>query len=111
MATVASPEPGVCCAPLLREPLADDDAELLAELLRVVADPVRLRLLSLVAAADGRQVCACELVDRLDRSQPTVSHHLKVLTEAGLLLRERRGRWVYYSLVPDRLAELRRALG
>ena len=71
--------------------------------------PVRLRLLSLIAARDSREVCACDLVDVLDRSQPTISHHLKVLHEAGLLGRERRGTWIHYSLSDDVVADIERA--
>lgn len=99
-----------CCEPLLEEPLERDDAERLAEWFGVVSDPTRLRLLSLIAAK-GEACAACDLVGDLDVSQPTVSHHLKVLREAGLVNSERRGRWVYYWPVPERLAVLSRALG
>lgn len=98
-----------CCDPVLDSPLDEASAEALATSFRVLADPVRLRLLSLIAADD--EVCACDLVDAVDRSQPTVSHHLKVLREAGLLRSEKRGAWVFYSAVPERLAVLRDALG
>lgn len=100
----------ICCAPVLASVLGEDDAEELAAAFRVLADPVRLRLLSLVAAQPSGEVCACELVGPLGRSQPTVSHHLKVLHEAGLLDREKRGSWVWYRVVPERLAGLRQAL-
>ncbi len=99
-----------CCAPVLAAPLADAEAVSLAESFQVLADPVRLRLLSLVAAAPEGEVCACDLVEPLDRSQPTVSHHLKVLREAGLLAAEKRGSWIYYRVVPERLAVLRDVL-
>ena len=99
-----------CCSPLLVAPLAGDEAERLAESFKVVADPIRLRLLSLIAAAPDGEVCACELVEPIGRSQPTVSHYLKVLREAGLLRSEKRGSWVYYAVVPERLAVLRDAL-
>lgn len=104
-------EPLVCCRPVLEATLAPDEAEELAAALRVLADPVRLRLLSLVANAPDGEMCACDLVDPVQRSQPTVSHHLSVLTDAGLLTREQRGRWAWFRVVPDRLAELRGALG
>lgn len=98
-----------CCAPVLQAPLGEADAEELATAFKVLADPVRLRLLSLIAARDG-ETCACELVDVLDRTQPTISHHLAVLHDAGLLAREKRGRWVWYRTVPERLAALRDSL-
>jgi ArsR family transcriptional regulator, arsenate/arsenite/antimonite-responsive transcriptional repressor len=106
--TATSPE-AVCCAPVLQAPLREADAEELAAAFKVLADPVRLRLLSLIAARDG-ETCACELVDVLDRTQPTISHHLAVLHDAGLLSREKRGRWVWYRTVPERLAALRDSL-
>lgn len=97
----------ICCEPVLSSVLGEQDAEELAAAFKVLADPVRLRLLSLIA---GGEVCACELVEPLGRSQPTVSHHLKVLHEAGLVEREKRGSWVWYRVVPERLAVLRDAL-
>ena len=99
-----------CCAPLLAAPLEESDAGTLAEWFGVLSDPTRLRLLSLIAAA-GEACAACELVEPLGVSQPTVSHHLKVLREAGLVESNKRGRWVYYRPVPDRLEVLGRALG
>ncbi len=107
-ATTAAPTE-VCCAPVLRAPLGETDAEEVAAAFKVLADPVRLRLLSLIASRDG-ETCACELVDVLDRKQPTISHHLSVLHDAGLLTREKRGRWVWYRIVPERLAALRDSL-
>ncbi|WP_308469950.1 ArsR/SmtB family transcription factor [Kineococcus rubinsiae] len=100
------PETVACCAPLVRQPLGAADAVALARTLKAVADPARLRLLSLVAAHDGGEACVCDLVDALDLSQPTVSHHLRVLVEAGLLTREKRGVWAYYALVPAALNAL-----
>lgn len=100
----------VCCAPMVASPLSEDAAEELAAAFKVLADPVRLRLFSLIAADADGEVCACEVVGALGRSQPTVSHHLKVLHEAGLLDREKRGTWVWYRAVPERLAGLREAL-
>ncbi len=99
-----------CCEPVLAAPLDEGQAEDLAGAFKVLADPVRLRLLSLIASAPGGEVCACDLVEPLGRSQPTVSHHLSVLTDAGLLRREPRGRWVWYRAVPERLEILRDAL-
>jgi ArsR family transcriptional regulator len=100
-----------CCAPLLQSPLTQAEAEQLAAAFRVIADPARLRLLSLLASKPEGEACVCDLVEPLELSQPTVSHHLKLLYEAGLLTRERRGLWVYYRLVPERLQVLRDALG
>ena len=99
----------VCCAPVLGGALTDDEAEDLAAAFKVLADPVRLRLLSMIASTE--EACACDLVEPLERSQPTISHHLSVLTEAGLLTREKRGKWAWYRVVPARLAGLREALG
>ena len=97
-----------CCAPVLETPLREEEADLLAGWFKVLADPARLRLLSLIAAED--ETCACDLVDPLGVSQPTVSHHLKVLFEAGLVDREKRGRWVFYRPVPESLAILSNVL-
>lgn len=99
-----------CCPPFLAAPLGKRDAEELSSAFRAVADPARLRLLSLIATQPGAEACGCHLVAPLGLSQPTVSHHLKLLHEAGLLDRERRGSWVYYRIVPERLAALRDAL-
>jgi ArsR family transcriptional regulator len=98
-----------CCGPVLAAPLVEADAEELAAAFKVVADPVRLRILSLVA--DAGEICSCDLVTLLGKSQPTISHHTSVLTEAGLLRREKRGKWAWFSVVPDRLQVLRDALG
>jgi ArsR family transcriptional regulator, arsenate/arsenite/antimonite-responsive transcriptional repressor len=100
-----------CCAPLLRAPLTLDDAERLAPVLKALADPVRLRLVSLVAAHDGGEACVCDLNDAFDLSQPTISHHLKVLHEAGLLERDKRGVWVHYRVRAEVLADLARLIG
>lgn len=97
-----------CCEPVLTEAITPDDAAWLAASFRALADPVRLRLLSLVGNTD--EMCACDLPALVDRSQPTVSHHLKVLVEAGLLQREQRGRWAWYRVDPDRVAALQDAL-
>ncbi len=99
----------VCCPPLLEGVLDEQDAEALAGAFKALADPARLRLVSMIAnAPDGR--CACDLVTPLGRSQPTVSHHLKVLREAGLVESTRRGPWIWYRVVPERLEALRAAL-
>jgi ArsR family transcriptional regulator, arsenate/arsenite/antimonite-responsive transcriptional repressor len=99
-----------CCAPLLRTRIGRDDAEELATAFKAIADPGRLRLLSHIASQPGAEACVCNLVAPLGLAQPTVSHHLKVLTEAGLLARERRRTWMFYQLVPERVDALRRAL-
>lgn len=99
-----------CCPSVLSAPLAESEATELASGFAALADPVRLRLLSLIAGQEAGEVCACELVESLDRSQPTVSHHLKMLFEAGLVQREKRGTWVWYRVVPERLEALRRGL-
>lgn len=99
-----------CCDPLLSAPLSAADSEQLAAGFKVLADPARLRLLSLIAAQPDDEACVCDLTDPLALAQPTISHHLKVLLDAGLLTRERRGRFAYYRLAPERLEILRAAL-
>lgn len=99
-----------CCAPVLQAELSAADAEQLAAAFKAIADPARLRVLSFLGAQPAGEACVCFLTEPLGLSQPTVSHHLKVLFEAGLVERERRGTWVYYRLVPARLAALRAAL-
>jgi ArsR family transcriptional regulator len=106
---VAQNEP--CCTPLVREPLTEDWASDLARMFRALGDPVRLRLLSRVASHAGGEACVCDLSVGFDLSQPTISHHLKVLRETGLLECERRGTWVYYWVVPSALAQLSAVLG
>ncbi len=100
-----------CCGPLTASVLDEAAAAELADALKVLADPARLRLLSLIAASGGGEACACDLVEPLGRSQPTVSHHLSTLVDTGFLTREKRGRWAWYRLVPERLEGLRSALG
>jgi ArsR family transcriptional regulator, arsenate/arsenite/antimonite-responsive transcriptional repressor len=99
-----------CCPPLLTGRLTSEEATQLASIFRVLGEPARLQLLSLIAAQPSGEVCACELVETLGLSQPTVSHHLKVMYEAGLLEKERRGTWIYYRIVQGRLAMLRDVL-
>jgi ArsR family transcriptional regulator len=104
------PEVVACCAPLAAQVLTESDAELLARQFAALADPVRLRLVSLLATAEGGVVCACDLVEPAGRSQGTVSHHLKILVESGLATSEKRGRNVWYGVVPAALESLRGAL-
>ncbi|MEA9984224.1 MULTISPECIES: ArsR/SmtB family transcription factor [Subtercola] len=99
-----------CCAPITREPLGAHDAETLAKTLKALADPARLRLVSMVAAHDGQEACVCDLIEPLGLSQPTVSHHLKVLVDAGILSRDKRGVWAYYAIIPGALDALAAAL-
>jgi ArsR family transcriptional regulator len=99
-----------CCQPVLTSPLRERQAEELAAAFKVLADPARLRLLSAIANAPDGEACVCELVDTVGKAQPTVSHHLSVLADAGLVRREKRGRWAWYAAVPERLAVLRDAL-
>ena len=100
-----------CCSPLLKQPLGADEAARIAPLLKALADPVRLRLLSLVASYADQEACVCDLNDAFDLSQPTISHHLKVLHEVGLLDRSKRGVWVYYRVRANALADLSALLG
>jgi len=100
-----------CCPPLLAAPLSDEDADELAVAFKALADPVRLRLLSLIAAAPDGTACSCDLEEPVGKSQPTVSHHLSLLADAGLITKEKVGRWVNCTIVPERLAALRDVLG
>ena len=102
-----------CCevAPLVREPLSAAAAIEMAGTLKALSDPVRLRLLSVVASHTGGEACVCDISVGIDVSQPTVSHHLRVLREAGLLVGQRRGSWVYYRVVPEALQQLSELLG
>ncbi|WIX98901.1 metalloregulator ArsR/SmtB family transcription factor [Amycolatopsis mongoliensis] len=95
-----------CCSPLAHEPLNEDQAVELSKLFKAMADPVRLRLLSLIASHAGGEACVCDLTDAFDLTGPTISHHLKVLRESGLITGERRGTWVYYRIHPEVLARL-----
>ena len=100
----------MCCEPLTAGVLTEAQAGELASAFKALADPARLRLFSMVASIPDGEACACDLVEPLGRSQPTVSHHLSVLVEAGLLCREQRGKWAYFRAVPERLAMLRDVL-
>ena len=95
-----------CCAPLTQERLSADQAVVLAARLKALADPSRLRLVSLLAASPDGEACVCDLTEPLGLSQPTVSHHLKVLHQAGLLTREKRSTWAFYAVVPEALTAL-----
>ena len=109
---VLSPaDPAACCPPLSQVPLSAEQAGQVAPLLKALAEPVRLRLMSLVASHPGGGACVCDLANAFDLSQPTISHHLKVLHEAGLLDREKRGVWVYYRARTEALASLGTLIG
>lgn len=95
-----------CCTPVIGDILDPDGAERLARTLKALADPARLRLLSVIGSHEGAEACVCDLVEPIGLTQPTISHHLKVLTDAGLVTRDKRGVWVYYLLVPDAVAHL-----
>ena len=109
--TLTPVQTAACCSPLVSEPLDAVRATAIAPLLKALADPVRLRLLSLVASHADGEACVCDLNDAFDLSQPTISHHLKVLHEAGLLTRSKRGVWVYYRVDRDALGALTTLLG
>jgi ArsR family transcriptional regulator, arsenate/arsenite/antimonite-responsive transcriptional repressor len=110
--TLLSPaETAACCSPLSAQPLSAEQAEQVAPLLKALADPVRLRLMSLVASHVGGEACVCDLNDAFALSQPTISHHLKVLHDSGLLDREKRGVWVYYRARTEALASLGALIG
>lgn len=95
-----------CCTALTGEPIDAGQAERIAPLLKALGDPARLRLMSLIASHEGAEACVCDLLPAFDLSQPTISHHLKVLHDVGLVERERRGTWVYYSVRPEALTAL-----
>jgi len=103
--------PAACCSPRTRAAITEQAAVDLSRVLKALADPARLRLLSLIAAHDGSEACVCDLTDPVGLSQPTVSHHLKVLVDAGLITRDKRGVWAYYALVPGALEAVTHQLG
>jgi ArsR family transcriptional regulator len=107
----AAGPPAGCCAPLASAPLSAADAETLAVVLKAIAVPARLRLLSMIYARGGGEACVCELTEPLGLTQPTVSHHLKVLVDAGLISRDKRGVWAYYRPVPGALDALAAVFG
>jgi ArsR family transcriptional regulator, arsenate/arsenite/antimonite-responsive transcriptional repressor len=109
---VLSPaDTAACCSPLSAQPLTAEQAEQVAPLLKALADPVRLRLMSLVASHEGGEACICDLNGAFNLSQPTISHHMKVLHDAGLVDRDKRGVWVYYRARPQALASLGTLIG
>src|SRR4051794_35592915 len=101
---------GACCTPVTGGVLDEATAEQLARVFKALSDPTRVRLVSLIAAADGGQACICDLTEPVGLSQPTVSHHMKILADAGLVSREQRGRWAYFRVVDEALAAVARAL-
>jgi ArsR family transcriptional regulator len=101
----------VCCVPLVSEPVSAAEAEEMSVLFKAIADPVRLRLMSLIGCHEGGEACVCDLAGAFDLTGPTISHHLKVLREAGLISSQRRGTWVYYRIRPEVLARLSVLLG
>jgi ArsR family transcriptional regulator len=107
----ALPLAAACCAPLLREPITPGQAAELARILKALADPTRLRLVSMVAAHEDGEACVCDLTEPLGLTQPTISHHLKVLVDAGIFTRDKRGVWSYYAVVPSTLNALSAVLG
>jgi ArsR family transcriptional regulator len=109
--TLEAPASTSCCSPADGAAVDHETAVDVARLFKALADPARVQLMSITAAHDGHEVCVCDLTDPLGLAQPTVSHHLKILVEAGLLTREQRGRWAYYSLVPGALGALQATLG
>src|SRR5215510_8236589 len=111
LAVLTPADTAACCPPLSREPLSRAQAGQVAPLLKALADPVRLRLMSLIASHPGGEACVCDLTGAFDLSQPTISHHLKVLHEAGLLDRDKRGVWVYYRARTGALASLGALIG
>jgi ArsR family transcriptional regulator len=108
MATKTRPVAAPCCASILDAPLSESEADDIASAFAALSDPIRLRLLSLVASTD--EVCSCNLEEPLARAQPTISHHTKILAAAGLIAGEKRGRWVWWRGVPERIDALRAAL-
>ena len=95
-----------CCTVLVREPITASQADSLARILKALADPTRLRLVSMVAAHEGGEACVCDLTGPLGLTQPTISHHLKILVDAGIFTRDKRGKWAFYALVPAALDTL-----
>jgi ArsR family transcriptional regulator len=111
LALLTPADSAACCSPLSAQPMTMAEAEQVAPLMKALADPVRLRLMSLVASREGGEACVCDLNDAFNLSQPTISHHLKVLREAGLVGREKRGVWVYYRIRPQALAAIGALIG
>jgi len=103
--------PAACCTPATSPTIDEEDAVALARTLKALADPTRIRLLSMIAAHEGGEACVCDLIEPVGLSQPTVSHHLKQLTEAGLVSREKRGIWAYFTIVPEAIESVTQHLG
>jgi ArsR family transcriptional regulator len=103
--------PAACCTPVTSPTIDEKDAVALARTLKALADPTRIRLLSMIAAHEGGEACVCDLIEPVGLSQPTVSHHLKQLTEAGLVTREKRGIWAYFTIVPEAIESVTQHLG
>lgn len=106
MTSTPSAADTICCPPMFRSPITEEQAIDLADVLKAMADPARLRLISMIASAPDGEACACDLAEPLGRSQPTVSHHLSQLVKAGLITREQRGKWAWFRLNAERVAEL-----
>lgn len=104
------PDLATCCSPATGGRVDDAAAEALARMFKALADPTRVKLLSMIAAAEGQEACVCDLTAPVGLSQPTVSHHMKVLTDAGLVAREQRGKWAFFSVVPGILESVAEAL-
>lgn len=104
-------ELAACCSPVTAGVVSNETAERLARMFKALSDPTRVKLLSMIAASPTGEACACDLTEPVGLSQPTVSHHMKLLVEAGLVTREQRGRWAYYRVVPEVLGSLAAALG
>lgn len=103
-------ELAACCSPVTGGVVSDDAAETLARMFKALSDPTRVKLVSLIAAAPEGEACICDMTEPVGLSQPTVSHHMKLLVEAGLATREQRGKWAYYRIVPEVLRSLAAAL-
>ena len=111
LAALSPADSAACCSPLSVQPMTIEQAEQVAPLMKALADPVRLRLMSLVASHEGGEACMCDLTDAFELSQPTITHHMKVLHEAGLVDRDKRGVWVYYRARTQALASLAALIG
>jgi len=110
MLPMAAGDLAVCCVPLTGDVISAGDADQLARRFKALGDPTRVRLLSLIAAHEGGEACICDLVDPVGLAQPTVSHHMKQLADAGLVTREQRGKWAYYRIVDEALTSLATAI-
>ena len=111
LAVLTPADSAACCSPLAVQPMTMEQASQVAPLMKALADPVRLRLMSLVASHESGEACMCDLTDAFDLSQPTITHHMKVLHEAGLVDRDKRGVWVYYRVRPQALSAIGALIG